>query len=272
MQANFTAPSTTTRHPPHIPVPSSMTGLSETVTGTPWRTATSEHARIIGTGPTAKTRSTSPASSSRSSGTVTRPFSPYEPSSVITCTRAPGIARNLSSSTSRSRLRAATIASTVPPACAIARATGYAAARPTPPPATAHRPATASVGLPRGPVTSSRQSPSEKRSSSVFVVWPTARNTNSIHPSSAFQSQKVNGTRSPPSSARSRKNWPARALAATAGASTRMRQVPCASTSFLRIRCMCASSLGQAASRDAAGPADSVRNRRATSRHALGAW
>ena len=42
-----------TRQPPHIPVPSTMIALSETVVGTPYGRVSSLTARIIGTGPTA---------------------------------------------------------------------------------------------------------------------------------------------------------------------------------------------------------------------------
>ena len=52
-QAYFVSPSTETRQPPHIPVPSTMIALSETVVGMPYGRVSSETARIIGTGPTA---------------------------------------------------------------------------------------------------------------------------------------------------------------------------------------------------------------------------
>ena len=46
-------PPTLTRQPPHMPVPSTMIALSDTVVGTPWRAVSSATARIMGTGPTA---------------------------------------------------------------------------------------------------------------------------------------------------------------------------------------------------------------------------
>ena len=47
------SPPTLTRQPPHMPVPSTMIGLSETTVGTPSGRVSSTTARIIGTGPTA---------------------------------------------------------------------------------------------------------------------------------------------------------------------------------------------------------------------------
>ena len=44
-------PPTLTRQPPHMPVPSTMIGLSETIVRTPSGRVRSATARIIGTGP-----------------------------------------------------------------------------------------------------------------------------------------------------------------------------------------------------------------------------
>ena len=52
-QAYFVSPPIVTRQPPHIPVPSTMIALSETVVGTPYGRVISDTAFIIGTGPMA---------------------------------------------------------------------------------------------------------------------------------------------------------------------------------------------------------------------------
>ena len=52
-QAKRITPSTVTRHPPHMPVPSTMIGLSDTIVRTPSGRVTAATARIIGTGPAA---------------------------------------------------------------------------------------------------------------------------------------------------------------------------------------------------------------------------
>ena len=65
-----------------------------------------------------------------------------------------------------------------------------------------------SVGWPSGPVMSRMKSPSLS-SERHCVVLPTTMKMNSIQPSSAFQLAKVNGTRSPVSSMRTMRNWPA---------------------------------------------------------------
>ena len=56
-QANFVSLPTVTRHDPHMPVPSTMIALSETIVLTPKGRDVSEQARIIGRGPIAMTRS-----------------------------------------------------------------------------------------------------------------------------------------------------------------------------------------------------------------------
>ena len=52
-QAKSVWPPTATRQPPHMPVPSTITGLSETIVRTPSGLVRFTTARIIGTGPTA---------------------------------------------------------------------------------------------------------------------------------------------------------------------------------------------------------------------------
>ena len=56
-QANSLLPSTRTRHPPHMPVPSTMIEFRLTTVGMCSLRVTSATARIIGIGPTASTRS-----------------------------------------------------------------------------------------------------------------------------------------------------------------------------------------------------------------------
>ena len=50
-QTNFCSPSTDTRQPPHMPVPSTITGFRLTVVGMFSGRVTSTTARIIGSGP-----------------------------------------------------------------------------------------------------------------------------------------------------------------------------------------------------------------------------
>ena len=52
-QAYLVSPPMVTRQPPHIPVPSTMIALSETMVSTSYGRVISETARIMGTGPTA---------------------------------------------------------------------------------------------------------------------------------------------------------------------------------------------------------------------------
>jgi hypothetical protein len=83
-QANWLFPSTLTRQPPHIPVPSTMTELRLTTVRMPWGRVVSATARIIGTGRwRGRSRSARPPDQ-RGQPSVTRPFSPWLPSSVVT--------------------------------------------------------------------------------------------------------------------------------------------------------------------------------------------
>src|ERR1035438_169877 len=75
-QANSLLPSTRTRHPPHMPVPSIMMGLRLTMVRMRSLRVISATARIIGIGPTASTRSIRvPFSINCRSLSVTRPLS-----------------------------------------------------------------------------------------------------------------------------------------------------------------------------------------------------
>ena len=90
---------------------------------------------------------------------VTSPFSPQEPSS-LTGTKLVLLALNSSSKMTRSLQRNPVIASTSQPCSKSFFATGKAMAQPTPPPMTATRLSpSVSVGLPKGPTKSGRNSP-----------------------------------------------------------------------------------------------------------------
>ena len=65
-----------TRQPPHMPVPSIMIEFSETVVLMAYGRVNSEQARIMGTGPMAKTSSMPPASHSSLRASVTNPGRP----------------------------------------------------------------------------------------------------------------------------------------------------------------------------------------------------
>ena len=84
-QTNFVSPPTVVRHPPHMPVPSIMIELRLTMVLRLWGLVTSATALIMMTGPMARTRSIFVFSSiSRFSSSVTKPWRPYDPSSVVT--------------------------------------------------------------------------------------------------------------------------------------------------------------------------------------------
>ena len=89
---------------------------------------------------------------------------------------------------------------------------------PTPPPTHATLPNfSTSVGLPRGPTTSARRSPTSSLES-LSVVVPTTWKTISTAPRPDEKSMSVNGIRSPFSSVLMMTNWPAAALRVTSGA------------------------------------------------------
>ena len=123
-----------TRQPPHIPVPSTITGLRLTTVGMPRGRVASAHAFIMIGGPMASTSSMSGcAASACSMPFVTRPLMPAEPSSVQTMSSSQ-TERNLSSQNMTPRLRKPRTPITCAPLLAYARACGKTGATPRPPP------------------------------------------------------------------------------------------------------------------------------------------
>ena len=223
-------PPTLTRHPPHIPVPSIITVFSDTVVFTPNGSVVRQQNFIITGGPIAMTSSTPPARHSSSSGSVTRPLRPLEPSSVIFIRFSPAMARISSSITKRLSVRAPIITVTLLPAAFSACAMGCSGATPMPPPTHTTCPGFSpfspriSVGRPSGPSTAATAPPSS-RAASFAVVAPTVWNTSVTVPAAASASPIVSGMRSPSSaSAITITNCPALRARATRGASTVIRQ------------------------------------------------
>ena len=222
-QANFVSPPTLRRQPPHIPVPSIMMGFMLTTVLIPYSFVRRATNFIMIRGPMAMTSSyASPASIRRFKASVTSPFSPAVPSSLVRTKRSE-TARNSFSRMTRSLLRNPTIEWTVHPSEESFFATGYAMAHPTPPPTTAtfFRPSV-SVGRPSGPTKSSIISPS-RFPASFMVVFPTVWKMMVTLPRSGSVSATVRGIRSPNSSTRRMINWPACAFLATGGDSISIR-------------------------------------------------
>jgi len=190
---------------------------------------------IMTGGPIAMTRSIfTPSETSFLMASVTRPFVPYEPSSVVMITSSLA-ARIFCSMITRSFVRPPRIEMTLLPAAFIACAIGCDGAMPMPPPTMTTVPYfSICVGRPRGPARSGMFPPGSRRDRSA-VVLPTACTTSSIHPASASPSAIVSGIRSPDSLARSMMNWPAFLLRAIAGASTFMRKTCGVRNSFSSI-------------------------------------
>ena len=217
---NRILPPTETRQPPHMPVPSIMIVLSETIVGMPKGFVVAAQNFIMIGGPIAITRSGGVALSQSSlSGAVTRSLRPYEPSSVQTITSSEA-ARMRSSKMSRSFVRAARMLVTWLPAAFIAWAIGWIGATPMPPPQSTTRPnLSTSLGMPSGPRTSARASPTPRRAS-LSVEAPTAWKTTVTVPAASSASAMVSGTRSPQSwSTWTMRNWPALCSRAMCGAS-----------------------------------------------------
>ena len=135
MQTNLVFPPIVRRQAPHIPVPSTMIVLSDTSHGMLCFCAVRFENFIMMGGPIAKILSTcSSCSMNFSMPTVTTPFSPYEPSSVMMMTSSDD-SRTLSSRMIRSFERPARTESTRLPAAFNAWMMGSMGATPTPPPA-----------------------------------------------------------------------------------------------------------------------------------------
>mmetsp|Transcript_33359 Transcript_33359/g.72885 ORF Transcript_33359/g.72885 Transcript_33359/m.72885 type:complete len:239 (-) Transcript_33359:4234-4950(-) len=160
---NLVFPPTVTRHPPHIPVPSTMTVFNETVVGMLCCLVTAHTPRIIPAGPMATTLATLlPAAMYSSRASVTRlpvRLSPPDPSSVTVAVLSAYSAMR-SPQKRRSLVRAPMMLCTWLPANLSARWIGYTGAMPTPPPMHTTAPASSGslamgVPWPRGPATSS---------------------------------------------------------------------------------------------------------------------
>ena len=154
-----------------------------------------------------------------STPSVTRPFCPMEPSSVITITSS-DTAASWSWRMISSRLRAANTVITRLPAALRACAIGNIGAAPTPPHAQTTVPKLRiSVALPKGPTKSATVSPASS-AHSLLEDTPIRCTTNVMVPCSRSASEMVSGIRSPFLSTRTITKCPAFLLRAISGAST----------------------------------------------------
>ena len=132
MHTNFVLPPIVRRQAPHIPVPSTMMVLRETSVGMPYFCVVRQANFIIIAGPMANALSIFSCCMNFSMPTVTTPFSPRVPSSVMTITSSE--CRRISSSRmTRSAERPAMTESTLLPAAFSAFTMGRSGAVPTPP-------------------------------------------------------------------------------------------------------------------------------------------
>ena len=155
MHTNFVFPPIVSRHAPHIPVPSTMIVLSDTSVGILYFPVSRQQNFIIIGGPMATTLSMCSWLMNFSIPMVTTPFSPYDPSSVITITSSL-YSLTSSSSMMRSLFLPAITERILFPAFLSAFMMGSRGAVPTPPPAHTTVPKFCMcVGLPSGPTTSS---------------------------------------------------------------------------------------------------------------------
>ncbi len=185
-------------------------------------------------GPMANALSTFSSLMSFSIPTVTTPFSPYEPSSVMMTTLSLYL-RTSFSRIMRSLLLPAKTESTRLPASFSALIIGSIGATPTPPPAQSTVPNfSICVGLPNGPTTSSIKSPSFS-AQSLVVESPTACTTNVMVPLLMSASAMVSGTRSPFLPTRTMTKLPAFLLFAISGASTSSKKTFSENCSFRTI-------------------------------------
>ena len=155
MHTNLVLPPIVSRQAPHIPVPSTMMVLSETSVGMLYFWVSRHENFIMMGGPMAKALSMCGSCwMNFSIPTVTTPFSPYEPSSVMIITSSEAFLTS-SSKIIKSLLRPANTESTRFPAAFSAWMMGSMGATPTPPPAQITVPYfSICVGLPSGPTTS----------------------------------------------------------------------------------------------------------------------
>ena len=153
-QTNLVLPSTVTRQAPHIPVPSTMMVFKLASVGILYFLVVNATNFIMIAGPMVTHLSTCSRLITCSTPSVTRPFCPMEPSSVITITSS-DTAASWSWRMISSRLRAANTVITRLPAALRACAIGNIGAAPTPPHAQTTVPKLRiSVALPRGPTKS----------------------------------------------------------------------------------------------------------------------
>ena len=116
-QPNFISSPTERRQQPHMPVPSTIIGFIETQIGRPSSAAASVQNFIIMLGPIAQTRSTlSPRATTIFIASVTRPFMPSEPSSVVIISSSENSSHSPFMIT-RSDVRPPRIVTTLFPAC-----------------------------------------------------------------------------------------------------------------------------------------------------------
>ena len=160
---------------------------------------------------------------------------------------SPAIARISSSITKRPLLRAPMMIVTLLPAALSAWAMGCIGATPMPPPTQTTWPGGSpfaprmDVGLPSGPSTAERASPTFSLES-FSVVAPTVWKMSVIVPLSGLASAMVRGMRSPSWSSTMRMmNWPGLRSWAMRGASTSMRKTFSESCRFAMMRFMIAS-------------------------------
>ena len=217
-----------------MPVPSTMMVLSDTSVGMLYFWVSRQQNFIMIAGPMANARSTCSALINFSIPTVTTPFSPYEPSSVMIITSSE-LSLTSFSRMIRSLERPARTESTRFPAAFSARIIGSIGATPTPPPAQTTVPKfSMCVGLPSGPTTSVTYSPS-LRLHNLIDERPTFCTTSVIVPFVVSASAIVSGILSPLLPTLTITKFPAFLLLAISGASMSKRYTFSENCTFLII-------------------------------------
>ena len=196
-----------------------MMVLSDTSVGMSYFLVSRQTNFIMTAGPMAKHLSTFSRRMTCSTPCVTRPFWPYEPSSVMMMTSS--LAARISFSNIISSLvRPASTVMTRLPAAFRACTMGSIGATPTPPPAQTTVPKfSMCVACPSGPTTSVMQSPSCNSHRRVDDR-PTSCTTRVMVPATGSASAMVRGMRSPFSPTRTMTKCPALRDRAMSGAST----------------------------------------------------
>ena len=207
------------RHAPHIPVPSTIIVLSDTSVGISYFFVSKQTNFIMIAGPMAKHLSTFSRLMTASTPSVTNPFCPYEPSSVMIITSSE-LARISFSRIINSFVRPANTVITRFPAAFSACTIGSIGATPTPPPAHTTVPNfSICVACPSGPTTSVISSPTSSWHNFVDES-PTSCTTRVMVPFFGSASAMVSGIRSPFSPTRTITKCPALRERAINGAST----------------------------------------------------